>query len=202
MIEEALQDKKIFFIEDDCAEKRELESILSILFHDVNYAMNGCNALEYIQTNLPDIILCDIRIPCLNGLELVKKIKQIPHYSPVIIMTTAYSEKEYLFSAIELQIDAYLVKPIDFNILIEKIKSSLAKKDILESKHTILSKREFEIFLDMAQGLKPQEIAQKYDIKPKTVNNYRYRIFDKMGFTNNAQLVLYAVKNNLLRKSF
>jgi DNA-binding NarL/FixJ family response regulator len=69
---------------------------------------------------------------------------------------------------------------------------------IIRKQYKILSEREYEVFIDLAKGLKPAQIAQKYEIKSKTVSTYRNRIFEKMSFKSNADLVKYAIKNNLV----
>ena len=96
--------------------------------------------------------------------------------------------------------DAYLIKPINIEILIKKIEESAKDFISLDLRYKKLSVREYEVFLDLAHGLKPSEIARKYSIKAKTISTYRNRIFEKMLFKTNAELIAYAIKNKLIKE--
>jgi len=189
----------LILIEDQKDTREQLESVLKLYFITVYTASDGCEGKRKIALYQPDIIITDIKMPCLDGISMVKEV-QTPTYSPIIIFTTAFSEKEYLLEAIDLQALAYLIKPINIHLLLDKIEdlrdNKLGKNRDLKYKK--LSKREFQVCVDLAQGLKPSVIAQKYNIKPKTVSTYRSRIFEKMGFESNADLINYMIKNNLL----
>jgi len=186
----------LLIIEDNQQTKEYLVEILKVYFKEVSSASNGCEALKIIENIMPDIIVSDIKMPCLDGLSLIKKIKS-DTYKPITILTTAFNDKEYLLEAINMKVDGYLIKPIDINLLLEKIKESLSTFENVNLKYKKLSSREYEVFLNLAKGLKPLEIALKYSIKAKTVSTYRRRIFEKMGFQSNADLVSYAIKNKL-----
>ena len=196
MNKKKLASKTLLIIEDDIRARVHLVEILEIYFKTVLSFEDGCKALEYIETRMPDIIVSDIKMPCLDGISLIKKVTN-KSYKPVIVLTTAFSDKEYLLEAIDMKVDGYLVKPIDINKLLEKINNALNSFDTINLKYTILSDREYEVFLDLAKGLKPLEISLKYDVKAKTISTYRRRIFDKMGFTSNAELISYVIKNRL-----
>ena len=73
--------------------------------------------------------------------------------------------------------------------------NSISKSKLL---HSGLSKREYEVFIDIAKGIKPNNIAQKYEIKSKTVSTYRKRILEKMCINSNAEIIKYAISNNLI----
>lgn len=197
MISKELALKSVLIIEDDKETMKHLLDILRVYFKKISYAFDGCDGLEHIERFHPDIIISDIKVPCLNGIAMVQNIKN-DTYSPVVILSTAFSDKEYLLEALNINVDAYLIKPININTLIKKIEKGFYKATISDLKYKILSKREYEVFLDLAKGLKPSEIALKYSIKSKTISTYRIRIFEKMSFLTNADLISYAVKNNLI----
>jgi len=186
----------LLIIEDNHQTKEYLVEILKIYFKEVSSASNGCEALEIVKRMMPDVIVSDIKMPCLDGLSLIKKIKS-DIYKPITILTTAFNDKEYLLEAINMKVDGYLIKPIDITLLLEKIDESLSVFENINLKYKKLSSREYEVFLNLAKGLKPLEIALKYSIKAKTVSTYRRRIFEKMGFQSNADLISYAIKNKL-----
>jgi len=196
MSKKKFSSKTLLIIEDNIQAREHLVEILEVYFKKVSSFEDGCNALEQIETLIPDIIISDIKMPCLDGISFIKKVKN-ESYKPIIIFTTAFSDKEYLLEAIDMKVDGYLVKPININILLEKITNALGSFENINLKYKILSDREYEVFLDLAKGLKPLEIALKYGIKAKTISTYRRRIFIKMGFTSTAELVSYAIKNRL-----
>lgn len=192
----SLLSKKLLIVEDDKMANRHLVEILEVYFKEVISFINGCEALDRIGVLLPDIIISDIRMPCLDGISFVKKVKN-DSYRPIVILTSAFSDKEYLLEALDMQVDGYLIKPIDINKLLEKIQNAFDSYDNINPKYKKLSSREYEVFLNLAKGFKPAEIASKYDVKAKTISTYRRRIFEKLGFTSNAELVSYAIKNKL-----
>jgi len=197
MINKKLLSMKLLIVEDNESASKQLKDTLSLYFEKIFIAIDGCDAIEKIKEFSPDIIVSDIRMPCLDGIEMIKQIKS-KFYKPVIIITTAFNDPTYLLDALDLKVDAYLIKPIDIHQLLYKIEESIGCTRDNDLRYKILSEREYEVFLDLARGLKPSEIAQKFDIKPKTISTYRNRIFKKMAFSSNAELIAYAIKNNLI----
>jgi len=188
----------ILIIEDDEKTRDYLRDILSIYFKSVYVAQDGCVGFKLFKEYLPDIVISDIKMPCMDGLEVLKNSKMIKP-DTIAIVCTAFSNKEYLMSAIDIKIDGYIVKPIEISVLLDRIKLNISDRSVSNSqKHTILSSREYEVFLDIALGIKPVEIAEKFGIKPKTVGTYRKRILEKMNFSSNADIIAYAIKNNLI----
>ncbi len=196
------QNLSVLIVEDEDMVRDELEELLNIYFSYVHIAKDGCEGLELISKFHPDIIITDIEMPCMNGLEMMSEAKKLSINS-VFIFATAFSDPEYLLSAIDNQAYAYLVKPIDFTKLFKKINELVQSDDSLtisSSKllHKELSSREHEVFLDIARGIKPNNIAQKYDIKAKTVSTYRKRILEKMHLNSNAEIIRYSLKKDLI----
>ena len=187
----------LLIIEDDKQTREQFVEVLEIYFKNILSAQDGCDALDKIETDMPDIIISDIKMPCLDGISLIKQVKN-ETYQPIVILTTAFSDKEYLLEAIDIKVDAYLIKPINIKQLFEKIDNAVDSFENINLKYKKLSMREYQVFLDLAAGLKPSEIAQQYDLKSKTISTYRSRIFEKMNFASNAELITYAIKNNLV----
>jgi len=199
MIKYQLSFLSVLIIEDNEETRGHLVDVLQLYFETVLFAVDGCDGLKKVEASTPDVIISDIRMPCLNGIEFVKKIKK-ENYNPIIILSTAFSDKEYLLEALDIKVDAYLIKPINIEILIKKIEESAKDFISLDLRYKKLSVREYEVFLDLAHGLKPSEIARKYSIKAKTISTYRNRIFEKMLFKTNAELIAYAIKNKLIKE--
>ena len=120
----------VLYVEDDEIARENGIEYLENYFDTIYDASNAIDALSLYNTHKPDIIITDINMPKIDGLEFVKKIREKDDTTQVII-TTAYSDKEYLFKAIELKLIKYLVKPIEekefdeaLKICIENIKNN------------------------------------------------------------------------------
>lgn len=187
----------VLIVEDNVIAREVLHSMLSIDFKYVHQANNGCDGLEIFIKYKPDIILTDIEMPCASGLDMLDEIRKIDKET-LVIFTTAHEEVAILQKAIDLKATAYLIKPIRYDDILEKIDSNLLIKDPKTGLQTTLSKREYEVFLDIVKGIKPLNIALKYDVKPKTISTYRNRILDKFKMKSNAELIKYALQNNIL----
>ncbi len=117
-----LKDKTILFAEDDIISRTKVVEILTMIFDKVYSAQDGKEAYEIYEDESPDIILTDIKMPKIDGLELIKKIRQNDYKTPIILMTS-FAEQELLVDAANLSIDGYLVKPVS----LEKLTFSLCK---------------------------------------------------------------------------
>jgi signal transduction histidine kinase/DNA-binding response OmpR family regulator len=113
----------LLFVEDDPSTSININFILEKAFKKVYFGTNGQEGLElFIENqNEIDIVVTDIRMPKLDGTEMIKEIKKIKHYLPILV-TTAFSDRDYLMQSIELGVNSYLIKPFKLMDLIEKIK--------------------------------------------------------------------------------
>jgi len=126
------------YVEDEDFIRDSFSLMLRRYFKEVITAENGKDGLEKFKSNDVDIVISDIRMPTMDGIEMVKHIKDIDPKTYVIFIT-AFSDTEYLKAAIDLNIEGYLTKPIDRNILIKKlnfladiIKNEKETKELLE----------------------------------------------------------------------
>ncbi|HHD79930.1 MAG TPA: response regulator transcription factor [Epsilonproteobacteria bacterium] len=102
----------LLYVEDDDIIRQNAVEYLSESFKEVFQAIDGQEALELYEMHKPDIIMSDIEMPRLSGLEMAKKIRKQDKTIPIII-TTAFTDTEYMLQAIELQLIKYIVKPIN-----------------------------------------------------------------------------------------
>ena len=139
----------ILFVEDEEAVRFELKRFLQRYCNNVITASNGEEGLKLFKKHTPDIVISDIKMPKMNGIDMAKEIKKI---SPeqIIIFTTAHSDNSYFLEAIEMQVDGYILKPVDLGLLKKKI-SNISKNMALKRE-----KRLYESILD--------DIAQMQDI--------------------------------------
>lgn len=194
---DAYKDLTILIVEDEEDARAALSSMAELDFKYVYTAENGCAGLDMYQKYKPDIILTDIQMPCMSGLEMLDEIRK-NSADVLAIFISAHSDVQTLLQAIDLKINAYIVKPFLYKDVLAKIDDNLSLT-LLEGKlHKNLSKREFDVFIDIAKGIKPVDIASKYDIKAKTIGTYRKRILEKMHMHSNAELIKYAIQYELL----
>ena len=112
--------KKVLCVEDESCILNNIMESLELFFGKVVGAKDGLEALEEAKSNLYDVIMLDISIPHMDGLEVVKKIREFDKKIPIIILS-AHTEQEYLWRAVELKITRYLLKPYDKNALIKAL---------------------------------------------------------------------------------
>ncbi|PLY06739.1 MAG: DNA-binding response regulator [Arcobacter sp.] len=116
----------ILYAEDDIKIRKNYVTFLENYFDNIYEANNGQEALKIYKDKKPDVLLVDITMPIINGIDLVKSIREIDNETPIIILS-AHSHKEYLFGAIKLNLVDYLIKPINRIEFKEVIESSIKK---------------------------------------------------------------------------
>ncbi len=197
-----------------------LEGYLSILsaltnIEVVGKANNGIQVLQMLQSNKIDILLMDLNMPQMNGIEATEKVKiQFPNVK--ILILTMLSDSIHIKKLIDLGVDGYLLKNSDKITLIKAIESVFDGKSFFDGEVTktilnrykqkieiddeevFLSERELEIITLIAQGLSTLEIAEKLFISPHTVKTHRKNINFKLGIHNPAELLIFARNKNLI----
>ncbi|MFZ4399634.1 MAG: response regulator [Bacteroidales bacterium] len=177
-------------------------------------AADGNEALALFKTEVFDIMLLDISLPGRSGLEILQSVKSFWPGTNVV-MLSMHPEEQYALRALKLGASAYLTKDTaseELLLAIRKvsdggkyISQSLAENfahfinnDSQKQKHDLLSKREFEIMIKIANGKSLLEIANELFISNKTVSTYRSRIMEKMELNKNTELTRYCIENDLI----
>lgn len=111
----------ILFVEDEEAIRNQLGRFLKRFCKELFLAQNGLEGLELYKKNQPDIIISDIKMPKMDGLAMLKEIKNI-NKEQIVIFTSAHSDSEYFIESIDLNVDGYILKPVNLKILESKIK--------------------------------------------------------------------------------
>lgn len=141
---------KVLYVEDEERVALLVTEFLKRLFKEVYVANNGEDALELFKSSLPDIVITDIQMPKKNGLELSQSIREISKTTPIIV-TTAFDDSKYLWDAIKIGINYYIIKPIDGlelkNALIQTAESIIQKREIEEARELKLRAKEQELEL-------------------------------------------------------
>ncbi len=110
----------LLYVEDDTSTRETTYKLLNNFFDDIITAIDGRDALAKFRTQKFDLILSDINMPNLNGLEMLKEIREENEFIPVL-MLSAYNDSEYFLKAIELDVDGYILKPVEHNQFIRAI---------------------------------------------------------------------------------
>ena len=176
---------------------------------------NGADALNWFHDHDCDVALLDIAMPGMSGIDLLKQLRDRKPDLPVLIIS-AYPEDQYAVRLIKAGAVGYLNKECAPGEVVEAVRRvasgrkyiSPAVVEMLADEvsmpggrlpHETLSNREYQIFLLLASAQTVAEIADTLKLSSKTISTYRSRILDKMHLQNNAQLMRYAVDNNLLQ---
>jgi DNA-binding response OmpR family regulator len=133
---EKLQSLTLLYAEDEVGIRQNIADSLRYYVKEVYEANDGKEAYEIYEEKKPDIILSDIHMPNVNGLDFVKKVRETNREIP-IVMITAHTDKEYLLQAVELHMEKYIVKPIDLDELFEALEKCI---NILDSNKKVLLK--------------------------------------------------------------
>ncbi len=185
-------------------------------FTVVGEASNSKEAIETASKLHPDIVLMDIRLPGVSGIDACEEITQT--YPDIkVVMLTSYAEDEMLFSAIRAGASGYLLKQISSEDLIRSLES-VARGDALldplvtqrvfqevrravkeeeASAFAILSQQEKHVLILVSEGKTNREIAKSLFLGEGTVRNYVSSILSKLGTSNRAEAAAYAVEHNL-----
>ena len=130
----------ILYVEDEENVREMLSRFLKRFCTELYVAQNGKVGLDLYKEHKPDLVISDIKMPVMNGLDMIKEIKQLNH-DQLVLLLTAHSDSDYLFEAINLNIDGYILKPIDLDIVYEKIEQLT---HIIENKQAMQALKESE----------------------------------------------------------
>ncbi len=208
---------KLMIVDDH---KMIREGLKTLLEFDENIlvieeADNGKECLSKLRSVKPDIILLDINMPEMNGIETLKALNRKKN-RPKVLMLTVHNEIEYLIKAVDIGVDGYILKDSESKELIRAVysvnegekfiqpslipllNSKLIARDLDQEKIEKLSSREIEVLKLVAMGLFNKEIGEKLDISERTVKNHMSNIFKKIDCTDRTQAAVFCIRNGLV----
>ena len=181
----------------------------------IDEADNGEECIKKIRSSKPDIVLLDINMPVMNGIEALQEIRKKKLKTKVIILTV-HNEIEYLLRAVDIGIDGYVLKDSDAHELIRAVtsvyegdkfiqpslipllNSKLIARDLDAERLEQLSNREIEVLKLVAVGMFNKEIGVELGISERTVKNHLSSIFKKIDSSDRTQAAVFAIRNGLV----
>ena len=208
---------KITLVDDHALFRNGLRILLDTNknFKVIFEAENGKEFLENLENNIPDIVLMDINMPIMDGIEATQ-IANDRYPDIKVIALTMFGEEEYYYKMINAGAKGFILKNSEINEVIEAINQVMIgnsyfsqellykviksfkphKEPIQESAN--LSKRELQVLEEICNGLSNQEIADNLFISKRTVDKHRANLLSKTNSKNTANLIMYAIKNKLV----
>ncbi|HDR7800792.1 TPA: response regulator transcription factor [Bacillus tropicus] len=205
---------KLLLVEDHHIVRRGLVFFLKTReeFEIVGEAENGEEAFTFVRTERPDVVLMDLSMPKMDGIEATKRIKQYDETIKILILSS-FSEQDYVLPALEAGADGYQLKEVQPEQLVASIVAvhqgnanfhpkitpallgwSAVKKE-KKNPFSMLTKREQEVLREIAKGRSNKEIAAELHITEQTVKTHVSNILAKLEVDDRTQAALYAVKH-------
>ena len=208
---------KIMIADDHSMIREGLKQLLELEgdFEVIAEACDGVECLEKLLTVKPDVLLLDINMPNMNGLEVLQKMKDKRMKVKVLVLTV-HNEVEYLLKAVNIGVNGYLLKDSESAELKKAILAVVNGDDYIQPrlipllnakmididndsvKIEKLTRRELEVLKLLAIGKYNKEVAEELEISERTVKNHVSNIFKKIGVTDRTQAAVFAIRNNLI----
>ena len=208
---------KILLVDDHEVLRTGIHRLLSDIedFEIVAEANSGEQAIEFVATHPVDVILMDIKMPGIGGLEATSRLLQIEPKLKIIVLS-AFTDDPYPYHLAAAGAKGYLTKACPIQEIINAIRAVFSGETYFESKiagqlvlktikgepnqspFSLLSTREMQVVLMLMNACTVTDIAHKLHLSDKTVSTYRYRVFGKLQIKNNVELIRLAMQHGVL----
>lgn len=182
----------------------------------IGEASNGKDFIELLSLHKPDLVLMDIDMPQMNGMEATRKALEIIPDIKIIILTM-FGDEDYYYKMIDLGVKGFILKSTGINEIEKAIHDVMAgesyfsnellrkiilnfsrKKDEKSTEYKDFTGREMEVLEHICQGYTTEEIGEKLNISPKTVKTHKSSLLEKTDCKNMPSLILFALKNKII----
>lgn len=208
---------KVMIADDHSMIREGLKQLLELEgeFEVIEEACDGEECIEKLKSVTPDILLLDINMPKMNGLEVLQKMKEMKWQTKVLVLTV-HNEVEYLLKAVDIGVNGYLLKDSESVELKKAILSVVNGEDYIQpslipllnakmidrnkdnEKLEKLTKRELQVLKLLSIGKLNRQVAEELDISERTVKNHVSNIFKKIDVKDRTQAAVFAIRNNLI----
>lgn len=207
---------RILVADDHAVVRHGLRQVLSLApeLSVIAEAKNAWETLERVREGGMDVVLLDMSMPGLSGIDLIRRIKADAPRIPVLVLSM-HANWQIAARAIKAGATGYLTKDSEPEVLIEAIRQvskggnfidpALATRMVFsagsaeaESANVAMSDREYQVFLALVQGRSLIDIAEELHLSAKTVSTHKFRLMRKLGLTSVSELVRYAVRNGII----
>jgi len=178
----------------------------------VGEAPDGLAAVNLARELVPDVVLLDLGLPVLNGIEATKRIRALPR-PPHVLILSAYDDEDYVVAAIDAGAGGYLLKTAHFSEVIAALRAVAAGEVVLhatvarkllsrasarEGRHDLLSGRELQVLRLASRGSHNKQIAAFLKVSPRTVEAHFTSIFNKLGVSTRTEAIVHAASRGWL----
>jgi len=211
---------RVLIVDDHTIVRDGIRALLAMIgdIEVIGEAANGKEAIEKVKQLAPDVVLMDIAMPIMDGLEATRKIhKEFP--GTMVLVLTQYDDKEYIFSAIEAGARGFISKtgasseiasgiravyqgdsllsPSIARVFVEDYQQAATMRETIDPYHQ-LTDREREVLKLVAEGYANKEIAKMLEVRPKTVEGHKTNLMAKLDIHNKVGLVKYAIRKGII----
>ena len=193
----------VFVIDDQGSVRRALAEMLSVFGFSVEAHESADRFLEGLDLSRPGCVVADVRMPGMDGIELVRELARRKAALPVVLIS-GHADVPMAVAAIKAGAEDFIEKPVDDAQLVAAINRGLARTlvqqtlpradDGIEARFARLTPRQVEIFDLVAQGFTSQAISSRLEISTRTVESYRAQVMEKMQAPSVAVLVRQAIR--------
>ena len=207
---------RVLLVDDHAVVRQGLKQVLAESLPDATFgdAASADEALRMVRTANWDIVVLDISLPGKSGIEALKELRAAPPRLPVLVLSM-HPEEQFAVRALKAGAAGYVTKRTaarDVVAAVQKVLSggryvsaSLAERLAAQTQagsaqapHEALSDREYQVFRLLAMGKTVKQIGKELDLSPQTVSTHRTHILEKMGMQSNAELIQYAMRNQIV----
>jgi DNA-binding NarL/FixJ family response regulator len=206
--------KKLLLIDDDPNLILLVKDYLEFRGYNVDTAENGREALELLDDDVPDMIICDVMMPEMDGYSLVKRIREEPTTNRIpVLFLSAKGQSQDRVKGLNEGADVYMVKPFEPEELVAQVESSLNQikrweqgrpRGGLEGQPTIkvpsnveLTPTEIKVVQLVAKGMANREIAEKLNVSQRTIESHVSNMLNKTSLNNRTELARWAIEINM-----
>lgn len=172
----------------------------------IGEAEDGPSALALVADLRPDMVLIDLDLPILNGIEVIRRIRSQPE-GPLALVLSAYDDEDYVMAALSAGATGYLLKTAHADELVAAIHAAARGETVLQGsvgralltrirpgggEHQVLTERELEVLRLAANGARTKEIAARMSVSVRTVEGHLTAIFNKLGVSSRIEAIMYA----------